>query len=81
MGYRAKLCLFPEQQKAFFVAINTDSETAGAAALAAASHQITGKFLGHAPVSIAAWFSCLKMRGVSLPTQSVQLFNLKVYEP
>lgn len=28
VGYRANLCLFPEQQKAFFVAMNTDSETA-----------------------------------------------------
>ena len=28
VGYRAELCLFPEQQKAFFIAINTDSETA-----------------------------------------------------
>lgn len=27
-GYRANLCLFPDEQKAFFVAINTDSETA-----------------------------------------------------
>lgn len=28
VGYRAMLCLFPQQQKAFFVAINSDSETA-----------------------------------------------------
>jgi hypothetical protein len=28
VGYRANLCLFPEQQKAFFVAMNADSETA-----------------------------------------------------
>jgi hypothetical protein len=28
VGYHAMLCLFPEQQKAFFVAMNTDSETA-----------------------------------------------------
>lgn len=28
VGYRANLCLFPEQQRAFFVAMNTDSETA-----------------------------------------------------
>ncbi|MBA3563200.1 MAG: beta-lactamase family protein [Gammaproteobacteria bacterium] len=28
VGYRAMLCLFPEQHKAFFSAINTDSETA-----------------------------------------------------
>lgn len=28
VGYRAMLCLFPEQQKAFFSAMNTDSETA-----------------------------------------------------
>jgi CubicO group peptidase (beta-lactamase class C family) len=28
VGFRAMLCLYPEQGKAFFVAINTDSETA-----------------------------------------------------
>jgi CubicO group peptidase (beta-lactamase class C family) len=28
VGYRASLCLFPEQHKAFFIAMNTDSETA-----------------------------------------------------
>jgi hypothetical protein len=28
IGYRAMLCLFPQHQKAFFVAMNTDSETA-----------------------------------------------------
>ncbi len=28
LGYHAMLCLFPEQQRAFFVSINTDSETA-----------------------------------------------------
>ncbi len=28
VGFRAMLCLFPLQQRAFFVAINTDSETA-----------------------------------------------------
>lgn len=28
VGYRAIFCLFPEQRKAFFVAVNTDSETA-----------------------------------------------------
>ncbi|MES2759372.1 MAG: serine hydrolase domain-containing protein [Pseudomonadota bacterium] len=28
IGFRAALCLFPETQQAFFVAINTDSETA-----------------------------------------------------
>lgn len=28
VGYRAMLCLFPEQQKAFFIAMNADSETA-----------------------------------------------------
>ena len=28
IGFRAMLCLFAEQQKAFFVAMNTDSETA-----------------------------------------------------
>jgi hypothetical protein len=28
VGYRAMLCLFPEQQRAFFVAMNADSETA-----------------------------------------------------
>jgi CubicO group peptidase (beta-lactamase class C family) len=28
VGFKAMLCLFPEAQKAFFVAINTDSETA-----------------------------------------------------
>jgi CubicO group peptidase (beta-lactamase class C family) len=28
IGFRAMLCLYPEQGKAFFVAINTDSETA-----------------------------------------------------
>ena len=28
VGYRANLCVFPEQQKAFFVAMNADSETA-----------------------------------------------------
>jgi len=27
-GYRGMLCLFPPQQRAFFIAINTDSETA-----------------------------------------------------
>src|SRR5699024_1127364 len=29
IGYRAMLCTFPQQQKAFFVAVNTDSEAAG----------------------------------------------------
>lgn len=28
IGFRAMLCLFPETQQAFFIAINTDSETA-----------------------------------------------------
>ncbi|MBA3341595.1 MAG: beta-lactamase family protein [Gemmatimonadaceae bacterium] len=28
VGYRANLCVFPEEQKAFFVSVNTDSETA-----------------------------------------------------
>jgi hypothetical protein len=28
VGFRARLCLYPKQAKAFFVAINTDSETA-----------------------------------------------------
>lgn len=28
VGYRAMICLFPQQQKAFFVATNADSETA-----------------------------------------------------
>ena len=28
VGYRANLCLFPEEQKAFFVSMNADSETA-----------------------------------------------------
>ncbi len=28
IGYRAMLCTFPQQQKAFFVAVNADSETA-----------------------------------------------------
>ena len=28
LGYRANLCLFPEQQKAFFVSMNADVETA-----------------------------------------------------
>jgi CubicO group peptidase (beta-lactamase class C family) len=28
VGFRARLCLFPDQQKAFFVAMNADSETA-----------------------------------------------------
>lgn len=28
VGFRANLCLFPEEQKAFFVAMNADSETA-----------------------------------------------------
>lgn len=28
VGYRAMLCLFPEEQKAFFVSMNADSETA-----------------------------------------------------
>ncbi len=28
VGYRAMLCVFPEQQKAFFIAMNADSETA-----------------------------------------------------
>lgn len=28
LGFRAMLCLYPEQGKAFFIAINTDSETA-----------------------------------------------------
>jgi CubicO group peptidase (beta-lactamase class C family) len=28
VGYRAMMCLYPEQGKAFFVAMNTDSETA-----------------------------------------------------
>jgi CubicO group peptidase (beta-lactamase class C family) len=28
VGYWARLCMFPEHQKAFFIAINTDSETA-----------------------------------------------------
>ncbi|MEJ1095781.1 MULTISPECIES: serine hydrolase domain-containing protein [unclassified Pseudoxanthomonas] len=33
IGYRAMLCLFPEQQRAFFLSINTDSETADYGAL------------------------------------------------
>jgi CubicO group peptidase (beta-lactamase class C family) len=33
IGYRAMLCLFPEQQRAFFLAVNTDSETADYGAL------------------------------------------------
>ncbi|UHQ21185.1 beta-lactamase family protein [Lysobacter sp. 5GHs7-4] len=33
VGYRAMLCLFPRQQRAFFVASNTDSETADYGAL------------------------------------------------
>lgn len=33
VGYRAMLCLFPQQQRAFFVASNTDSETADYGAL------------------------------------------------
>jgi CubicO group peptidase (beta-lactamase class C family) len=28
VGFRAMLCLYPEQQKAYFIAMNTDSETA-----------------------------------------------------
>src|SRR5690606_23087757 len=28
IGFRARLCVYPDQGKAFFVAINTDSETA-----------------------------------------------------
>jgi len=28
IGFRAMLCLFPEENKAFFIALNTDSETA-----------------------------------------------------
>ena len=28
VGYRAMFCIFPEQHKAYFIAINTDSETA-----------------------------------------------------
>lgn len=33
VGYRAMLCLFPKQQRAFFLAVNTDSETADYGAL------------------------------------------------
>lgn len=33
VGYRAMLCLYPEQEKAFFVSVNADSETASYPAL------------------------------------------------
>ena len=33
VGYRAMLCLFPQQQRAFFVAINADIEGADYGAL------------------------------------------------
>ena len=33
VGYRAMFCLFPQQRKAYFVAVNTDSETANYGAL------------------------------------------------
>ncbi|WP_313915707.1 serine hydrolase domain-containing protein [Tahibacter sp.] len=42
VGYHAMLCLYPEQQKAFFVSINTDSETADYARIDAAMMQALG---------------------------------------
>ncbi len=36
IGFRAMLCLYPEQQKAYFIAMNTDSETANHGLLDAA---------------------------------------------
>ena len=33
VGYRAMFCVFPEQQRAFFLSVNTDSETADYGAL------------------------------------------------
>lgn len=39
VGYHAMLCVYPEQQKAFFVSINTDSESADYAQVDAAMMQ------------------------------------------
>lgn len=39
------------------------------------------KFLGDAPVSIAAWFQFLKARGVPLPPNPIHALGVKVFEP
>ena len=61
MGYRAMLCLFPEQQKAFFIALNADSETAdyarfGALLVAALNVDAASPTMpGAPPVDIEDW--------------------------
>ena len=39
----------------------------------------TYKFLGDAPVAIAAWFRFLEQNGATLPAGPYQLFNITLY--
>ena len=63
IGYRAMLCLFPEQQSAFFWSVNTDSETANYSrldelfvdALAVAGRSGPTTVAGHAAAAGDGW--------------------------
>ncbi|WP_177207672.1 serine hydrolase domain-containing protein [Massilia yuzhufengensis] len=68
IGFRATLCLFPQTQQAFFIAINADSETADYHRFDAALVQALGRAGPAPPASPAPRFDSRGWEGFYIPS-------------